>query len=254
MFDVIKACFAKKDKITYYRLALIAVVAQLVEHVIGNDEVDSSILSNGSMYNIFCFGDSITYGEFDEKAGGWADRLKQYGFSIFTREKEIKVTNLGISGERSDEVLARIEREVEPRFDKDLKNVFMFAYGANDNCFFPAENRYATSHEEFKNNLVKMCEIAKKFDARVLFLGITPVIESKNATPNHRGKVLNNTLVSEYSKIIEETAQEQGATYIDIVSKYPADESLFNTDGLHPNAKGHELMYQIVKESLPFLK
>ncbi len=206
------------------------------------------------MYNIFCFGDSITYGEFDPEKGGWVERLKQAGFRFFSRDKEIKVTNLGISGESSPEALLHIEREVEPRLDKDLQNIFIFAYGANDNCFFPKDNRYGTPKEDFKKNLEIMCEIARKYHAKIFFLGITPVIESKNATPNHRGKVRNNSLVAEYSKTIEEVAKEQGAIYIDIMSKFPADEKLFCEDGLHPNAKGHELIFNLVKDSLVLFK
>jgi hypothetical protein len=45
----LRGVFAKRYKIYYDDLCLCAVVAQLVEHVIGNDEVSGSIPDNGSM-------------------------------------------------------------------------------------------------------------------------------------------------------------------------------------------------------------
>ncbi len=200
------------------------------------------------MYNILCFGDSITYGEFDVASGGWVDRLKRFGFNHFIsngRDKEIKVTNLGISGEDTTQALKRVEQEIIPRLDKDLKTIIIFAYGANDDAYFPTTNTYQNSPEQFSANLKELIATAQKYTDTIYFLAITPVIDVKNSTPNHRGKIRSNKIVAEYNLIIEKVAKENSAHYIKL-SNFPTTENLFCEDGLHPNDNGHKIIYENV--------
>lgn len=59
------------------------------------------------MINCLCFGDSITYGEYDGVSGGWTDILKRYFHSRFINEniEELNVFNLGIGGETTDGIV-----------------------------------------------------------------------------------------------------------------------------------------------------
>ena len=58
------------------------------------------------------FGDSIVSGFFDT-CGGWVDRLKHDQMMKFIRDGAgVKVFDLGISGQTSKDLLARIEGEV----------------------------------------------------------------------------------------------------------------------------------------------
>ena len=78
--------------------------------------------------NIIIFGDSITYGACDYEMGGWVNRLRIYFDN--NAESKISVFNLGISGEISEEVLTRFDSEFNARYDKDKKNVVIFAIGS----------------------------------------------------------------------------------------------------------------------------
>ena len=60
-----------------------------------------------------------------------------------------------------------------------------------------------------------------------------------------------NGQVEKYNNIITEVAEKQSVTFLEIYAKFQEEDSkslLF--DGLHPNDKGHELIYSVVKEHL----
>lgn len=60
---------------------------------------------------ICIFGDSITWGASDSEKGGWVERLKIY----FGEKYDINVYNLGISGDATEDLLVRIEKELRSR-------------------------------------------------------------------------------------------------------------------------------------------
>ena len=56
--------------------------------------------------SVICiFGDSISWGAWDLEAGGWVNRLKLYFDN--QPDPQIRVYNLGISGDRVGDVLKR---------------------------------------------------------------------------------------------------------------------------------------------------
>lgn len=211
------------------------------------------------MKEIFCFGDSITRGEYDPVSGGWANKLVTY---FFNKGLEHGIHNthevyaLGISGETSVEALSRVEQEFLARRDKDMQSVFVFAYGANDSAFYTNEARFAVSKDTFKDALKKLVVIANKYNAETILVNITPVIEEKNKEPNHRGKVRNNQYVEEYNEIIKEVADEEGMNVVDVYSLFNqvSLDSLFIDDGLHPNSLGHEIIFDAVLFAINNLK
>lgn len=203
------------------------------------------------MRQIFCFGDSITRGEYDPVSGGWANKLVTYFFNKGIENgihNTHEVYALGISGETSVEALSRVEQEFLARRDKDMESVFMFAYGANDSAFYANENQFAVSKNAFKDALKKLVAIANKYNAKTVLVNITPVIEEKNKEPNHRGKVRNNQYVEEYNEIIKQVADEEDVSVVDVYSLFgqASLDSLFIDDGIHPNACGHELIFTAV--------
>ena len=69
---------------------------------------------------ITVFGDSVAWGAFDEKKGGWVDRFKLHHSDC--------VYNLGVSGDKSFDLLKRFQVECVAR----KPNVIFFAVGIND--------------------------------------------------------------------------------------------------------------------------
>ena len=207
------------------------------------------------MKEIFCFGDSITRGEYDPVSGGWVNKLVTH---FFNKGLEHGIHNthevyaLGISGETSVEALNRIEQEFLSRRDKEMQSVFVFAYGANDSAFYASEHRFAVSKEDFKKTLKSLVTIVQKYNGITVFVNITPVIEEKNKEPNHRGKIRNNQYVREYNEIVKQVAEEEHTKLVDVYSLFNEAnlDSLFIEDGLHPNSLGHEIIFDAVINAL----
>ena len=82
---------------------------------------------------ICVFGASITWGAFDDKKGGWVNRLKLINFA---QGNCIDIHNLGISGNTTNELLERIDTELFAR-NPDL---IIFSIGANDSSCFKSKN------------------------------------------------------------------------------------------------------------------
>jgi lysophospholipase L1-like esterase len=207
------------------------------------------------MKEIFCFGDSITRGEYDVVSGGWAQKCVNHFWTLKLRdgfENASDVYALGVSGETAEEGLLRIEAEFLARRSKNIKPVFVFAYGANDSAFLALEERFVTPKDAFKTALKNMVALAHKYDGEALFVTITPVVEEKNSTPNHRGKVRTNKYVEEYNAVIQEVVEEENVHMADVypVFKEANLEELFTPDGLHPNSIGHEIIANIVLEEI----
>lgn len=196
------------------------------------------------MTHIICFGDSITRGENDSEKGGWADRLKAYCMKLFlkNRKDEICVFNMGIGGETTEGLVKRFVSEFDTRLLKDGSNIVTLAYGANDIALLNGKN--TVSLEKFSNNLNLCINHALKHDATVYLINILPVLEDDN---NTKKRALKDIL--RYNDILLSIAQKQNINLIDVHSKFDIiKEELLTYDGVHPNSKGHEKIFNIVKE------
>ena len=141
------------------------------------------------MGKIFVFGDSITYGKWDE-LGGWVSRLRMHVDKKYNMHDaaNIKVYNLGIPGETSSHLAERIDKELSLRDLQDSKgnNVVIIAIGINDSN---PDNWMAgkqTNPDVFNKNLISLALTCKKFGAKVCFVGLTPVNEPELQDLNKR--------------------------------------------------------------------
>lgn len=120
---------------------------------------------------ICIFGDSIAWGASDYEKGGWVERLRVY----FGEKYNIDIYNLGVSGDATEDLLVRVENELKVR----EPNIIVFAIGVNDTQFVHSANSNRISEGDFRNNVGKLYVIAKKFTPEIIFVGLTPVDESK---------------------------------------------------------------------------
>ena len=200
---------------------------------------------------IYAFGDSITYGAWDIEGGGWANRLRCYFDGLQDEDPSLYyiVYNLGIPGETTDGLVNRFELEIKARERKD--SIFVFAYGANDVAL--AGDKYTVAKDAFKANLSEAVAKAKNVSQKIVLVNITPVIEevtNNTGNPLHRKRL--NKDIQDYNKVIAGIGAEQNCQVADVNSLYIKSgcKELFDEDGLHPNAKGHEIIFEEVKKSL----
>lgn len=209
---------------------------------------------------IICFGDSITYGNWDPE-GGWVGRLREYldskSLSAYSGEdlysKFYTLTyNLGIPGDTSSGLFARFENELAPRFNPDEETVILFAIGINDSRYYISTGEHEADLETFKQNIWDMWEIARQYTQDVAFIGLTPVDESRtNPLFWERDAVYKNEYIEKYNDVIREFCEYRQTPFIDIFSAMKGlDIASLMEDGIHPNSEGYKVIEEIIRRAV----
>jgi lysophospholipase L1-like esterase len=199
--------------------------------------------SEGGMNrHVYCFGDSITYGEWDEQ-GGWVQRLRSYSDQAFISHRGGKTLtyNLGVPGDTAADLLLRMDAELEARFDGEAETLVVIAAGMNDAHFITAEQKYAFTPEVFEGNLGKLVGIARKYTKKIALVGLNPVDQNKvDPLPWNPAKAYHSDRVKLFNAVIEKIAGEENLFFADIWKSWvQLDYRALLSDGLHPNASGH---------------
>jgi lysophospholipase L1-like esterase len=187
------------------------------------------------MERIAIWGDSITYGASDYEKGGWANRLM-----MFFSKDDVGVYNLGISGDRTYDLVDRFEGECEIR----KPDVILFAIGTNDSQYVGTRENPSTSLEKFRDNLQWLIDTARKCSKKIGFVGLTKVDESK-VTPWGEDSYYDNENVMKYDAVVKDVCESNGLPYLYMFDLLDEGDLW---DGLHPNAQGHEKMFLRVRD------
>lgn len=206
------------------------------------------------MAQILIFGDSITWGAWDEE-GGWVHRLKkdidkkiiESNFTYYD-----SVYNVGISGDNTDDLLARFESEASQRLDEDEETIIVFAIGVNDSQYVNEGKEHRVAIERFKENLEKLLQQAKKISNKIIFIGLTPVDDSLvDPTPWSEGKSYKNEYVKKFNEVLESFCSQHEQLFVRVLEPFlEKDYKRLLIDGLHPNSEGHQLLKELVKSAL----
>lgn len=203
------------------------------------------------------FGDSITYGANDIEFGGWVHRLRKFldGKSVASNHSSFFTYNLGISGDNTIDLLKRFKTEAKARLsdmDEGEEIIIIFSIGINDSQFIHDKSNFRVSKKEFKENIQKLLNLAKDFTSKIIFVGLTPLDETKTTPiPWNTNKSYKNEYVKSYNEIIKSVCEENKTHFIEIFEKIiKKDYKNLLSDGLHPNSEGHEILFDLVKEFL----
>lgn len=189
--------------------------------------------------NICVFGDSITYGAYDPINGGWVNLLRNYFEKKF--EGEVETYNLGISGDTTEGLLKRMENELIPREPE----IIVVSIGINDTQYIYSQNDYLVTFDQFQKNIKDIWEIAKKFTSKIIFLGLTAVDERKTTPISwNTDKAYKNERVEIFNKFIRDFCHKNHLPFIE-VNNLLSEQDL--DDGLHPNTKGHQKIFEKVR-------
>jgi len=203
------------------------------------------------MARILVFGDSISYGKWDHEIGGWVQRLSNFldKKNLSDPNFDYTVYNLSISGDTTEEILERFELETKQRL-KEERGIIIFAIGENDSQII--DNQIRIKPEKFRENIQRLINLAEKFSPKIIFIGLIPVEDSKvSPIPWAPDKSYNTETIKKYNEIIKEACKENDIYFIEIFEEFlKTDYKKLLEDGAHPNASGHEKIYEIVKDSL----
>ncbi|MBI2625728.1 hypothetical protein HYW68_01610 [Candidatus Parcubacteria bacterium] len=201
---------------------------------------------------VFVFGDSLVWGSWDSE-GGWAGRLRR-----FLMEREIDdesryfvLYNLGVSGETTAGLRARFESEVKARLREERQYLILFATGINDSVYLQ-DREPRTAPADFKRNLESLLDCGKEITGKIVLVGLTPVDEAKTAPSSWNPELFyRNAHIQAYDAIVKETARERSLPFIDLAGVFSeADVRAHFEDGLHPDAWGHQKLFERVRDFL----
>jgi len=206
------------------------------------------------MAQILIFGDSITYGAWD-KEGGWVQRLRKFldEKNLIDSDSYYLVYNLGVSGNNSKDLLERFEFETKQRLKENEETIIIFAIGINDSQFIHSKkDNHRVPIGKFKDNIQKLIKLTQKFSSKIIFVGLTPVDETKTTPiPWSTDKSYKNEYIQKYNETIKNICDENKIYFIEIFEKLKemSYQELLE-DGLHPNSEGHQKIFEIVREFL----
>ncbi len=208
---------------------------------------------------ILVFGDSITQGLFD-KQGGWVARLQAEANQkalkdpeLMTNENRVLFFNLGIAGDRLEEVVKRFKSEVENRLRTDESIVIVLSTGLNDACLI--DNRVVSDEQDFQDVYGRLIDEAQDYTEDVICVGIASVDESivKPTRERFGMRTWSNNRINLFEDCIKQIAFSKQVTFVPIHDEFLEKQKhhqLLTSDGLHPSTDGHEFIAKKVGESL----
>jgi lysophospholipase L1-like esterase len=153
---------------------------------------------------------------------------------------EVKVINAGISGHESDDMLARLQRDVLAH-EPDWVSV---SCGVND-----VWHKNGPTLPEYTKNMTEIVDRIQATGAKVLLLTATPIYENLDSPENKR--------LADYNAFLRDLAKEKKLVLADVnqafqnwYHKKMSDERLLTVDGVHFNHRGNRVMARQIAEAL----
>lgn len=189
---------------------------------------------------VVCLGDSITKGV---RPGVTAiqtfallleQKAKSDGFSA-------EVFNVGIGGERTDQALARLEKDVIAK----KPDIVTIMYGANDSYVDSGKTAPRLSEMQFRENLAKIVDQLQSRKISVILM--TEPRWGAAAKPNGVGEH-PNLRMEPFMQATRDMAKMKSTALVDHYSLWTEFEKSgksigeITTDQLHPNPAGHRLL------------
>ena len=185
-------------------------------------------ISNSNDSTILIIGDSLSAGLGVSYNQSWPsllqDRLNKNGYTI-------QVVNAGISGDTTaggNERLPKLLSQYAPE-------IVVIELGGNDGL-------RGTSIDSIESNLRSMIEATHNHEAKIILIGM-------QLPPNY-----GNAYATSFQNLFPKLANEYGLVLVERLIQRMMNEvwqqSLMQMDGIHPNAKGHVQIENLIWDSL----
>ena len=126
---------------------------------------------------------------------------------------------------------------------------WIIAIGINDAIYLNREKCILTDSETFTKNIQKIIDICKEYTNNILFVGLTKVNEDfTNPISWDNNQSYFNENIKNYNEKIKEICIENNVEFLDIFNLL--DEENINIDGIHPNERGHEIIFNNIKRKI----
>jgi lysophospholipase L1-like esterase len=197
---------------------------------------------------IIAMGDSLVYGYGDKEGGGWVERLRRHWMNS---DQDHVLYNLGIRGDRTSQVNSRLCHEFNYRGELRNKypDLIILSVGVNDSARLGhIQGRNVTNYEQFIEDINNLLDQAQKLSS-VMFVGMIPVDEEK--MPFLDCFYYNLRDQYHYKEITKKACANRQIPYLDVFDMWMSRgehwrKTQMLDDGLHPNIKGYEYLFQEV--------
>lgn len=186
---------------------------------------------------VYCFGDSHTLGSGDPSALGWVGRV-----SAAAADAGIPIAtyNLGVGGETSAQVLARLPTELTPRLPDpgaDADPRLVLAIGANDTTI--RDGRRRCEPDQSVANLARALDLGEERGLRSFVVGPAAIDDDSH-----------NEVIDALSDRFAALCAERGVPYVGVSRALRSAgawrRELAAGDGAHPGAAGYAELAQLV--------
>ena len=164
------------------------------------------------------------------------------------------VYNLGIPGEDSIGLLKRIDTECGARISfkwPEDKYVISVAIGTND-CKLE-KNKPRIEIKKFEKNINELINKTKSYKAKVVFIGLFPVDEK--LTLSYENTSFSNERIKLFNDIIKKSCEKNNILFLNMFeTAIKEDYVKLLDDGLHPNSKGYDFMFDKVRNFFEKMK
>lgn len=235
-------------------------------------------LASAESWNYTALGDSLAYGYGATDNYGYAERYRDYLQA--DNGVTVELTNLGISGWTSNDLLNALKRNFTYRDAVANSDVITFDIGGNDflnaaekyiagTCGGKKNNKCLTkTHKKFKSNFKKIISLIKKINKKDSLILRSMDIYFPNTTfylnddfitndkyPNDFAII--NPVLTKINRLISKTCRSKKILFADVHLSYngssgtedPTLKGYIYDDLLHPNDIG----YQVIADDLQAL-
>lgn len=202
-----------------------------------------------------CFGGSSTYGYGDrERYIGWAGRLKQ-DFHEANEEGGIEYKdlaafyNLSILGNTALKLCEQVAHERTIRARRGYMMLNIFSIGTNDSAMRD-NGSPITTEKDFVDRLRVVSGALTDDDATALYVGLTSIDGGRTVNFRNRGVTYQSDRIKRYEELALTICQDKGIETVPLFDASDNDlfrATMLDIDGLHPNTKGHEWVYERVE-------
>lgn len=178
---------------------------------------------------IVCFGDSITAGYGLQAGQSWPDALQR---DLYQRGYKYKVENRGTSGATTKDAVANVNAIVQTH-----PSVVVVEFGGNDGL-------RGLPPDQTRKNLDTVITALEAAHIKVLLAGIT-------LPPNY-----GPDYIHAFNKVFSDLAAKHRVTFIPMIYKDLIKvPGTIQQDGIHPTAKGSEIIARTILPKLtPLLR
>ena len=197
--------------------------------------------------HVIGIGDSLTVGLGDEfKRGGYFNRLTN-AMTSWQGVKDVEVTNIAVSGRRSDQLLRQLGEQETVNAIKDA-NFVMLTIGGNDimkivkrDLFNLQEEAFYDELKKYSNRLNEIFTIIRTLNSKAIIIVGGLYNPFTVVTDEETGF---EEILDEWNEAIEVQTELDGRScFVPVMDLFMSNSNLvYHTDFFHPNAKGYEEM------------